>query len=137
MIYETWCETCRKPKKVETNMMDMWSDLELDNLFKEDKTVKNNKNSATTTKRKHVNVEANGPYYRYIGETSRSVFERGCEHYDDLYYGRTRSHMLKHCVLKHPNMDPLSIDFRIKIVSSHKSAFERQIKEAVLIHNKL
>ena len=92
-------------------------------LKKKKKTEKSDKNSAHMTKRKHMNVEANGPYYRYIGETSRSVFERGCEHYDDLYNGRTRSHMLKHCVLKHPNMDPLSIDFRIKILSSHKSAF--------------
>ena len=35
MIYETLCETCRKPKKDETNMMDMLNDLELDNLFEE------------------------------------------------------------------------------------------------------
>ena len=75
-----------------------------------------------------------GKYYRYIGETSRSAYERGLEHFKDLEYSRLRSHMLKPCVLKHQDMDPTSIKFKMKIVSSHKAAFERQIKEAVLIH---
>ena len=34
---------------------------------------------------------------------------------------------------KHPNTDPKNIDFRVKILSSHKTALERQVREAVLI----
>jgi len=37
-------------------------------------------------------------------------------------------------VIHHPDLDPRDIDFRMKILSFHQSAFERQIKEAVLIH---
>ena len=37
--------------------------------------------------------------------------------------------------MKHPKMDPDKVDFRIKILSTHKSAFERQIREAVLIEH--
>ena len=32
-------------------------------------------------------------------------------------------------------MDPDDVDFRIKILTTHKSAFERQIREAVLIEH--
>ena len=41
--------------------------------------------------------------------------------------------MLKHAVIHHPKMDPSIVDFKMRILSSHKSAFERQIREAVLI----
>ena len=42
---------------------------------------------------------------------------------------------MRHCVEKHPEEDPDKVDFRMKILSSHKSAFERQIREAVLIES--
>ena len=41
--------------------------------------------------------------------------------------------MLKHCVNHHEKMNPGDVKFGMKIVSSHKTAFERQIREAVLI----
>ena len=80
-----------------------------------------------------------GPYYRYIGETTRSVYERSSSDLkysssSDLKYSRMSSHMLKNCVLVHPNMDPSSVQFSVKVLSNHMSAFERQIKEAFLIH---
>ena len=71
--------------------------------------------------------------FTYIGETSRSGMERGLEHVKDLEHTRTKSHMLRHIVSYHPDSDPNSIDFRMEIMSSHRSAFERQIREAVLI----
>ena len=42
--------------------------------------------------------------------------------------------MLNHCVIHHPDLDPRKVEFRMKILSSHSSAFERQITEAVLIN---
>ena len=44
--------------------------------------------------------------YYYIGETSRSAHERGIEHSKDLEYHRTKSHMLRHEVICHPELRP-------------------------------
>ena len=74
-----------------------------------------------------------GPFYHYIGETSRSNYERGIEHLKDLEFQRPKSHLLRHAVEIHPNVPPETLKFRMKILSSHRTAFERQICEAVLI----
>ena len=71
--------------------------------------------------------------YIYIGETSRSANERGGEHCKDMEHYRVRSHMLKHAVSIHPNNHPNEIEFRMKIISQHRTAFQRQLTEAVLI----
>ena len=133
VIYETWCETCLTPEKKETNMLDSESDLNLKELFSE---LQNEVIDGANKKKRKLTTDLpkKGPHYRYIGESSRSVYERGTEHVKDLQYKRMKSHMLKHCVLKHQNMEPNSVKFRIKVLSNHKSAFERQIREAVLIH---
>ena len=78
-------------------------------------------------------VTRQGPHYRYIGESSRSAFERGGEHLKDLHFKRTKSHLLRHCVDVHPDMIPEEVDFKMKILTTHKSAFERQIREAVVL----
>ena len=66
--------------------------------------------------------------FNYIGENSRSAKERGVEYFKDLEYCRTQSH-----VMRHPEVEPSEIDFRMEVISSHRSAFERQVKEAVMI----
>ena len=109
VVYETWCQTCRDIKKKEIE-----------------------KEGATGNKRKK---EREVDDYRYIGETARSSYERGIEHCKDLEYFRNRSHMLKHIVLRHQDMQPKEVEFRMKVCSQHKTAFERQITEAVLIRN--
>ena len=43
--------------------------------------------------------------------------------------------MLKHSVTVHKDVLPEKIEFRMKILSKHKIAFERQITEAVRIRN--
>ena len=75
--------------------------------------------------------------YIYIGETSRSANERGIEHCKDKEHFRARSHMLKHAVSIHPINHPHEIEFRMKIISQNKTAFERQITEAVLIRRNM
>ena len=66
--------------------------------------------------------------YRYIGETSRSAYER--EHLADLKDLNPGSNLLKH-VIKHHIINPGQVEFRMKILTTHFTAFDRQITEAV------
>ena len=45
--------------------------------------------------------------------------------------------MLKHVAECHIDVHPTEVEFRTKILSHHKTAFERQVKEAVLIRRNL
>ena len=71
--------------------------------------------------------------YKYIGESSRSCFERGREHQSDLEQLKPTSHMLKHVLDKHEGRQPGEVKFLMRAIKFHKSSFERQIQEAVLI----
>ena len=113
VIYKTWCKNCRKTNE--------------DRINKED---------IGTNKRK-IEETIEREDYEYIGETSRSANERGVEHCKDYEHFRLRSHMLKHAVSIHPDIDPSKVEFGMKIVSQHRTAFERQLAEAVLIRRKL
>ena len=66
--------------------------------------------------------------YKYIGETSRSAFERGWEHLNDLAQLRTSSHMLKHIEGVHPDQDISDIKFGMEVIK-----YTRQVRESVLI----
>ena len=70
--------------------------------------------------------------FKYIGETSRSAYERGGEHLRDLNDHDPGSHLLKH-VIKYHMDDPDNVEFRMKVLTSHFTAFNRQITEAVKI----
>ena len=67
----------------------------------------------------------------YVGETSKSGYERGKKHQED--YGRLEldSHILKHQILKHGEEEKIS--FSMQIIKKHSSAFKRQVHEAVLV----
>ena len=79
------------------------------------------------------NTEDEVRKYLYVGETCRSAFERGFEHVDDIRQLKPTSHMLKHLVDKHENENFDEIDFRMEIISFSRTAYERQITEAVQI----
>ena len=49
---------------------------------------------------------------------------------EGLRKGQEDSHMFKHKLMEHPDE---AVNFRMKILKKHKSAFERQVTEAVLI----
>ena len=108
-VYETWCITCleRDKKNVE---MQAGEDTKL-----------------------QKELEKNIRVHKYIGETNRSVFERGWEHLNDYHNLSTKSHMLKHAVEMHPQEDLKAIQFGMKVVRYTKSAFDRQICESVEI----
>ena len=119
MLYKTWCQSCR----------------EKDSRDK-DNEADNDDNESNRRKRK-TEKDTETPDFMYIGETSRSAKERASEHFKDLQYLRLRSHMLKHAVLHHPDIHPTEVDFRFKILSYHKTAFERQVTEAVMIRRNM
>ena len=71
--------------------------------------------------------------FKYIGESAHSAHERGAEHLSDLENFRTGSHLLKHIIEHHPDTEPEAVKFNMKVSKFHKSAYERQIHEAVQI----
>ena len=115
VLYETWCETCKKRNIKESS---------------DEKNVEKSGNKRDRERNEKIDDEK---IYRYIGETSRSIYERGIEHKKDLQFRRTRSHLLRHCVEIHSDENPDKIEFGMRLLSSHKSAFERQLSEAVMI----
>ena len=69
----------------------------------------------------------------YVGETSRSIQERALEHWGDVRRGSSKSHMLKHQSMEHGGEPP---QFKFKVVDYHRSALNRQIREAVRIRRR-
>ena len=77
--------------------------------------------------RKDVNV----PIYRYTGTTSRSLYERGAEHLKAFKdKDIEKSVLLKHSHDKHEGN---FVQFSMKIIKKHYSAFQRLVHEAVRI----
>ena len=70
---------------------------------------------------------------RYIGESSRSAYERGYEHLDKLVSLNSQSHMLRHMVAVHEGEEFENIKWGMFILKYLRTAFERQIEEAVSI----
>ena len=68
----------------------------------------------------------------YSGETSRSVYERVGEHYEDMDSLEKDSHVVKHWFTIPPSMDTPP-PFRFKIVGKFKDCLTRQLKEAVIL----
>ena len=71
---------------------------------------------------------------KYIGETSRSAYERLREHYKDFENLSTKSHMIKHYIECHRDIKKEEMRFNVKVLKTFRSAFERQIGESVYIN---
>ena len=69
----------------------------------------------------------------YYGESSRSLAERAAEHYRDARKFDKGSHMVKHWIEKHPEMNELP-PFTITILRSFKDCLTRQVSEAVTMY---
>lgn len=67
----------------------------------------------------------------YVGESSRTAFERGQEHIHDYEKEHLDSHMSKHHLNDHAQEEKPT--FSMKVVKCHTSALTRQIHEAILI----
>ena len=71
--------------------------------------------------------------FKYIGETNRSGYERGKEHWDMRRNFSEKSHLLKHCLLHHKEKNPEEVRFGMKLRRQYRSALERQVGEATAI----
>lgn len=76
---------------------------------------------------------------RYIGETSRSLYERLAEHVHDAWNKKDLSHMRTHLVTEHQmDVEPkdtaeLARAYEVHIEKGHKTAMARQVHEAITI----
>ena len=67
----------------------------------------------------------------YVGESSRTIFERSREHWNDWRSRSDKSHILKHQDDAHEgNQEPR---FMMRTVRFYRSALSRQVGEAVRI----
>ena len=108
IVYETRCLTCQEKEQDKINDMDL-----------------------TEHEKRELNKKLK--LFKYIGESSRSTFERGWEHLNDMAQLRTSSHMLKHALTEHEEQDMGELKFGMQILRTCKSSFERQIHESVVI----
>ena len=111
VVYETWCLTCEE---------------------RERKLIEENENLEEEMRNKMMREIK---LYKYVGETSRSLYERGLEHLRDLEELKMDSHMLKHYFDIHGEEEMKEMKFGAKIVDKPRKAFDRQISESVTIQN--
>ena len=78
-----------------------------------------------------VTCAGGGKPSRYVGESSRSGFERAAEHFSDYKNEKSDSHMLKHAMEEHPG--EIRPSFKFKVTRTFQNAMKRQISEAVRI----
>jgi len=133
IVYKTWCHTCKV--KTRQEIEEKYAEKK-----KEDKNDKKRKRNEKATEKesekdlqKKIERELEERTYKYIGETSRSCYERATEHLRDLRDMEPGIHLLNHIIQKHMET-PNDVEFRMKILSSHFTAFNRQITEAVRIN---
>ena len=69
----------------------------------------------------------------YVGESSRSIYERASEHLRDAEGNKEDSHMVKHWKVDHPDLKERP-RFTIKVVATFRDAFSRQLSEAIRIY---
>ena len=69
----------------------------------------------------------------YVGESSRTIQERGLEHWADFRRNKKDSHIRKHQELQHNGEAP---NFILRAVSFHRSALSRQTAEAIRIRRR-
>ena len=119
-LYETYCEYCGEIDESQ-------QPTEIKRKGKEDVAII--EKNEEKMKRKWRNYKV-----RYIGESWRTAYERGIEHQEDLKNLRVNSHILKHILEVHPGLKLDEVKFGMRIKQQFRSALERQVSEAVEIH---
>ena len=91
IVYESSCEVCNPPSQ------------------EEDSSSQEEQQDEDTSKAGNQKVADHslGRVGIYIGETSRSLAERCAEHFGDAESFSKKSHMVKHWMLSHGEMDTL------------------------------
>ena len=90
-------------------------------------------NPAATSKGAVEEVRTEVPTV-YIGESSRSLYERSKEHWEGARKRNPKNHMIKHQIMEHEGaMEP---NFCMKVRGYYKTALARQVAEAVMIRRR-
>ena len=110
LVYEIWCRRC-----------EMISHREIEEM----------KLDREEEKRRKAEVKL----HKYIGETSRSTFERIREHLSAFQQISGKSFMVKHYVTDHAEEEMEEEMFGVRVIKYTRTAFERQILESVLIQD--
>ena len=135
VVYETICMLCerKKKKKMKENSS------EISETDREEKTgVKRNREFLLDNRERRMSTENTETQTKYIGETSRSGYERIREHMSDLINLRKKSHILKHYLECHKEEIKMEeMEMSVRIVRRYRTSFERQIGESVEINHNL
>ena len=75
--------------------------------------------------KKRIEMKKATKLYMYIGETSRSVYERGLEHMRDCQELKKESHLVKHFFDVHGDEELESMESGMRIARATKTAFNR------------
>ena len=70
---------------------------------------------------------------KYIGESARSLFERGSEHLKNAVKKRDPSHIEQHRAESHPDSSPVGL-FQMTPIQFHPNALSRLVHEGLLIN---
>ena len=81
-----------------------------------------------------MTCKADGKESQYFGESSRTWWDRASEHVSALRTKNEKFAIVKHWLDEHRDQDSPP-EYQFKALGSHKTAIERQIKEALLIQN--
>ena len=84
----------------------------------------------TATKKGELKKLKDGHPSLYVGESSRSIQKRASEHWGAAKRMEKESHMVRHQAMEHVGEEP---EFTFKVVSTHRTALNRQVREAVRI----
>ena len=63
------------------------------------------------------------PKHKYLGESARSIYERGLQHQETLRNLDNDSHLLKHIADKHQDQAMEDISFGVKVLMYTRSSF--------------
>ena len=116
IVYESSCVECN-PESEEGNLGGLSSQVE---------------NDVLTSPVQSSQQEMNGRIGIYIGESSRSLYERVHEHMKDARKFTEKSHIIKHWMNTHPELENQPA-FKFRILKVHKDCLSRQLGEAVTI----
>ena len=117
IVYESSCEVCNPPRIEQGG-----------SILEEDKHHLEPREAGEQS----VADPSLGRVGIYIGETSRSLAERCTEHFSDAASFSKKSHMVKHWMLTHGEMDTMP-PFKIKILKRYRDCLSRQVGEAIHI----
>ena len=161
ITYETFCVTCQKLEAAElekevlqkenhipcieekennmedilaTSCIEVWERSEIEISEKENEKKRKRERKVKTER---IDKEKKKVKFKYIGESSRSCYERGKEHWTTFEDLSPTSHILKHYLLEHEGLKMEDLEFGIKVTGSYRSALERQIAEAIKIEFEL